>query len=103
MNISIRDKSPEAEIRTVRFEGEMLFIELNDERLLGLPFRRIKWLDWLAQATPQQRMRWTIEAHGYAVWWDELDDGFELVHALSPQRLPHKTAQRLNQTQLIAA
>ncbi len=103
MDISAQNDFPEVEIRTVRFEGDMLFIELSDERQLGLPFRRIKWLDWLAQATPQQRMRWTLEPHGYAVWWDELDDGFELVHALSPQRLPHKTAQRLSQPQLIAA
>ncbi|MBI3961098.1 MAG: DUF2442 domain-containing protein [Chloroflexi bacterium] len=103
MSISAKNEILEAEIRTVRFEGEMLFIELSDERLLGLPFRRIKWLDWLAQATPQQRLRWTIEPHGYAVWWDELDDGFELVHALSPQELPHKTGQELSQPHWVAA
>lgn len=103
MDISVQNDFPEAEIRNVRFEGDMLFVELNDERQVGLPFRRVKWLDWLAQATAQQRMRWTIEPHGYAVWWDELDDGFELIHALSPQQLPHKAGQRLDQPQLIAA
>jgi|GEM_PF-379505 len=84
----------EAEIRNVNFDGDMLIIELDDERQVCLPYHRIKWLDWLAQATPQQQMKWTIEPRGYAVWWDELDDGFELVHALSPYQLPHKTVQQ---------
>ncbi len=92
---------PEAEIRSVHFEGDMLFIELSDERQLGLPFQRIKWLDWLAQATPQQRQIWVIEPYGYAVWWNDLDDGIELVHALSLRKLPLKT-QHLPQRQLIS-
>ncbi len=90
-------ETPVVQIQNLYFDGDLLFIDLSDERQLGLPFRRIKWLDWLAQATPQQRLRWTLEAHGYAVWWDELDDGFELVHALSPQRLPHAIAKGLTE------
>ena len=53
MDTSVQNSLPEAEIRTLRFEGDMLFVELSDERQVGLPFRRIKWLQWLAQATPQ--------------------------------------------------
>lgn len=103
MNRAMSLESPAVQIQNVYFNDDLLFIELSDERQLGLPFRRIKWLDWLAQATAQQRMRWTIEPHGYAVWWDELNDGFELVQALSPYTLPHKAAQRLSQPQVIAA
>ncbi len=100
MDISVQSDLPEAEILSVHFEGDMLFIELSYEGQLVLPFQCIKWLDWLAQATAQQRMRWTIEPHSYAVWWDELDDSFELIHALSPQKLPHKTTQWVSQPQL---
>ena len=57
MDISVQSDLPEAEILSVHFEGDMLFIELSDERQLGLPFQRTKWLDWLAQATAQQRLR----------------------------------------------
>ena len=96
-------ETPVVQIQNLYFDGDLLFVELSDERQIGLPFRRIKWLQWLAQATPQQRLCWTIQPHGYAVWWDELDDGFELIHALSPQRLPHMAEQRPSQPQLIAA
>jgi hypothetical protein len=80
----------EVEARSVRFEGEMLFIELSDGRQLGLPYTKITWLDWLAQATVEQRLNWSIEPYGYAIWWDDLDDGIEVVHALSQHPLPHK-------------
>lgn len=88
MNTSLEQQ--DVAIRHVRFEGEMLVVELSDERLIGLPFTKVKWLDWLARATPAQRANWSIEPYGYAVWWEDLDDGFELIHALSTQPLPHQ-------------
>src|SRR5690349_844017 len=78
MNISDKEQMAEVEIRQLRFEGNLLFIELRDDRLIGLPYQKIKWLAWLADARPDQRAGWQIEPHGYAVWWDELDDGVEL-------------------------
>ena len=83
-------KTLKVEAVNVRFDRDMLVIELSDEREIGLPFKKIKWLDWLAEATPDQRSHWSIEPHGYAVWWTDLDDGIEIVHALSLQPLPHK-------------
>ncbi len=83
----------EVEAHSVRFDGDMLVIELSDERQVALPFKKIKWLNWLAEATPKQQAKWSIEPHGYAVWWEELDDGIEIVHALSFRPLPHKNAQ----------
>ncbi len=90
MTISIHDEMLEVEVQNVHFDGDMLFIELSDGRQVGLPFKKIKWLDWLAQATPEQRAKWSIEPYGYAVWWEELDDGFEVKHVLSLQPLPHQ-------------
>lgn len=84
------NEMPEVSVRNVYFDGEMVFVELSDERQIGLPFKKITWLDWLAKATPEQRAKWTIEPYGYAVLWEELDDGFEVEHVLSLQPLPHK-------------
>ena len=63
----------------VRFTDSMLYIALSDGREIGVPLSR---LEWLARASPQQRARWSIEPRGYAVWWDDLDDGLEVCHLL---------------------
>jgi hypothetical protein len=90
MNTLGHEKMLEVQVRNVHFEGDMMFVELSDQRQIGLPFKKIKWLDWLAKATPEQRGKWAIEPYGYAVWWEELDDGFEVEHVLSLHPLPHK-------------
>ena len=90
MTILTKDTQQEVGARRVRFDHDMLVIELSDERQIALPFKKIKWLNWLAEATPAQRAKWSIEPHGYAVWWADLDDGIEIVHALSLKPLPHK-------------
>lgn len=97
MTASANSEIQEVEARSVRFDGDLLFIELSDGRQIGLSFKKIKWLDWLAKATPEQREKWTIEPYGYAVWWDELDDGVEVVHLLSLQPLPHKQERKADQ------
>jgi hypothetical protein len=94
MTTLINHNTQEVEAYNVRFDSDMLIIELSDERQVALPFKKIKWLNWLAEATPEQRAKWSIEPHGYAIWWDELDDGIEVVHALSLQPLPHKKTQQ---------
>ncbi len=83
MSILAEEKVRQVEAKGVRFEGDVLVLELSDGRELSLPLNKVKWLDWLAQATPEQKARWTILPHGYGVYWVELDDGFEVEHALS--------------------
>lgn len=70
-----------------RFEGNSLRILLSHGREISLPMDQMDWLKWLANATPEQRSRWTIEPRGFAVYWEELDDGFEIEHFLSLQPL----------------
>jgi hypothetical protein len=53
----------------------------------GLPMDKIHWLGWLASATPEQRAKWQILPHGFGVYWDQLDDGFEVEHALALTQL----------------
>jgi hypothetical protein len=71
----------------VRFVGNVLYVSLSDGREIGVPLDQVEWLAWLAQATPDQRARWTIEPGGYAIQWDDLDDGIEVCHLLSLQPL----------------
>ncbi|MBI3914271.1 MAG: DUF2442 domain-containing protein [Chloroflexi bacterium] len=61
----------------VRFTDTMLYIALADGREIGAPLARFAWLE---KATPAQRAHWSIEPHGFAVYWEELDDGIELEH-----------------------
>lgn len=70
-----------------RFVGDILHVSLNDGREISVPVDRIKWLDWLAKATPQQRVKWSLEPGGYALYWEELDDGIEISHLLNMQPL----------------
>lgn len=73
---------------SVEFHENMLVLKLDDGRQVWLPMDKIKWLDWLARATPEQRAKWEILPQGYGVYWEELDDGFEVAHALSLKELP---------------
>jgi hypothetical protein len=57
----------------------MLYIALADGREIGVPLSRFPWLK---QATAAQRKAWHIEPRGFAVYWDDLDDGIEIDHLL---------------------
>ncbi len=63
----------------LRFSDSIMYIAVSDGREIGVPLSRFPWL---AQASPKQRDMWSIEPHGYAVWWHDLDDGIEVCHLL---------------------
>jgi hypothetical protein len=71
----------------ILFDEDTLHVQLSDGRRVSLPLSSISWLEWLSSATPDQRAGWAIEPGGYAVYWDELDDGFEIAHLLGLQPL----------------
>ncbi len=71
----------------VCFNGNILHISLSDGREISLPIDQIEWLQWLAKATPEQRQKWSIEPGGFAIYWEELDDGIEVCHLLGMQPL----------------
>jgi len=68
----------------VRFTDSMIYVALSDRREIGVPLSLFPWLE---QASLKQRARWSIEPHGYAVWWDDLDDGLEVCHLLDMQMM----------------
>ena len=69
----------------VRFAGDLLHVLLSDGRDVALDLRRVNWLRWLLKATPAERAAWSIEPRGFAIYWDELDDGIEVCHVLGTQ------------------
>jgi len=71
----------------VRFEEDIIYVSLSDGREVGLPMDRIDWLAWLANATPEQKANWSFEPGGYAIYWNDLDDGVEVCHILATEPL----------------
>ena len=71
----------------VRFVGNVLYVSLNDGREISVAIDRVEWLDWLRKATPEQRATWSLEPGGFAIYWEELDDGIEICHLLGMQPL----------------
>jgi hypothetical protein len=66
----------------VHFHNNILQVSLNDGRMISLPIDKADWLQWLAQATPEQRENWSLEPGGFAIYWEDLDDGLEIAHLL---------------------
>jgi hypothetical protein len=77
----------QVQAKNLRFEGSILHILLSDGREIGLPMDQMGWLKWLSNATPEQRAKWSIEPGGFAIYWEDLDDGIEIGHVLSIQPL----------------
>jgi len=87
MVTSTNDVDTQVQAKGLRFEDNLLRILLSDGREISLPVDRMDWLSWLAKATPEQRAKWSIEPGGFAIYWEELDDGIEVMHLLSMQSL----------------
>jgi hypothetical protein len=87
MITSTNNVDTQVQAKSLRFENNILRILLSDGREVSLPIDRIDWLKWLAKATPEQRAKWSIEPGGYAIYWEDLDDGIEIMHLLSMQSL----------------
>ena len=87
MNTLLEKQTDAVSAEAVRFTSERLVVELSDGRELSVPYKKIAWLRWLAKATPKQRANWSLEPGGYAIYWDDLDDGVEICHLLGMERL----------------
>ena len=87
MTIFPNNISEQVSATTVQFDGSILQVSLSDGRMISLPIDKTEWLQWLAQATPEQRQNWSLEPGGYAIYWEDLDDGLEVAHLLGVQPL----------------
>src|SRR5439155_11217333 len=78
-------KRNQVHAKGVRFSGKKLCVFLSDGREIVVPTDKIEWLNWLARATPKQRANWSLEPGGFAIYWNDLDDGIEVCHLLGMQ------------------
>ena len=82
MNTLTAKTTEQVRAKDVRFTGDTLRVQLSDGREIRLQMEDVPWLQWLARATPKQRANWSLEPGGYAIYWDDLDDGIEVCHLL---------------------
>lgn len=61
MNTSANNIDTQVQAKDVRFERDVLYIVLSDGREISLAGDQMGWLKWLANASPEQRAKWTIE------------------------------------------
>lgn len=61
---------------------QRLRVSLSDGRAIEVSLNT-PWLRWLRDAPEEQRRRWTLEPQGFAIYWEDLDDGVEVRHLLS--------------------
>ncbi len=64
---------------SARVTDDEVVILLNDKQTVSVPFAKFAFL---AQATEEQRRNFVIEPHGFAIYWPDLDDGFEIEHVV---------------------
>ena len=62
-----------------RFTNSMLYMMGGRSAYFWRDFHGSK------KATSEQQAKWQIEPHGYAIYWDELDDGIEIDQLLEQE------------------
>jgi hypothetical protein len=62
----------------VRFEEDMMWVDLSDGRTLGVP---LAWFPRLLNATPNQRQR--VELSRLGLHWEELDEDISILGLLA--------------------
>ena len=55
----------------LRFDADVLWVELADGRQLGVP---LAYFPRLLRATPAERNRFTLSGGGTGIHWDDLDE-----------------------------
>jgi hypothetical protein len=58
-------------IKKVWFDHDQLFVELNDDRIIGTP---INWYPNLRKGTLSQIQNYEIKGEGTYIHWPELDE-----------------------------
>lgn len=83
MSTAIADAEPL--IAAVRFENDLLVVELSDGRLVGTP---VRWYPRLASATPAQRSNWELLGPGIGIHWPDVDEDLSLDGMLAGRAAP---------------
>jgi hypothetical protein len=69
----------DAHAKAVRFDAEMMWVELTDGRTLGVP---VAYFPRLVHASPAQRQKVVISGGGIGLHWDDLDEDISVPSLL---------------------
>ena len=70
--------SSSAKATSIRFDQDSMWVELSDERTLGVP---LAWFPRLLHGSPEQREQVTLSNRG--LHWEELDEGISIAGLLA--------------------
>ena len=63
-------KSPDPKVVSIWFDEKRIYVELDDERVIGTP---LSWFPRLQKATFKERNNWDIDS-GYDIHWEDIDE-----------------------------
>ena len=64
----------------VRFTDDLLYVQLEDGREIGVP---LAWFPRLSAATPEQRANWQLLGRGVGLHWPDVDEDLSVAGLLS--------------------
>ena len=64
----------------VRFTDDLLYVQLEDGREIGVP---LVWFPRLSAATPEQRANWQLLGRGVGLHWPDIDEDLSVAGLLS--------------------
>ena len=70
----------DAQAKSVRFDADTMWVDLEDGRQLGVP---LAYFPRLLNATPAQREKFTISGGGKGLHWDDLDEDISVPSLLA--------------------
>ncbi len=66
--------------KSLRFDDQTMWVELVDDRVLGVP---LAWFPRLLHATPAQRQDYRISPSGQGLHWEALDEDISVPGVLA--------------------
>jgi hypothetical protein len=69
-----------ARATSVRFTDDLLYVQLEDGREIGVP---LAWFPRLSAATPEQRANWQLLGRGVGLHWPDVDEDLSVAGLLS--------------------
>ena len=64
----------------VRFTDDLLYVQLEDGREIGVP---LAWFPRLSAATPEQRANWQLVGRGVGLHWPDVDEDLSVAGLLT--------------------
>jgi len=64
----------------VRFDDEILHVQLTDGREISVP---LEWFPTLRDATEAQRSNWRLIGRGVGIHWEDLDEDISVAGLLA--------------------